>query len=59
MLIAVSSKGSRGWFGGGQIADDARYAAEVRRRARTIAEQLGGCTVIGLQETGRPADAGT
>ena len=43
--------------GSDQIADDARYAAEVRRRARTIAEQLGGCTVIGLQETGRPADA--
>ncbi len=45
--------------GSDQLADDARYADEVRRRARTIAEQLGGCTVIGLQETGRPADAET
>ena len=43
--------------GGDQYADDALYAAELRRRARTIAEQLGGCTVIGLQETGRPEDA--
>ena len=40
-----------------QIDGDDAYATEVRRRARTIADQLGGCTIIGLQEAGRPDDA--
>lgn len=36
-------------------ADD--YAAALRHRAQLIATWLGDCTVIALQETGRPEDA--
>ena len=42
--------------GSDQYPNDAAYAAELRRRARTIAEPLGGCTIIGLQEVGHPQD---
>lgn len=40
-----------------QYPDPATYTNELRKRARTIAEALGGCTIIGLQELGAPADA--
>jgi len=33
------------------------YAQQLRKRATAIAEGLRGCTIIGLQETGTPADA--
>jgi endonuclease/exonuclease/phosphatase family metal-dependent hydrolase len=33
------------------------YDQQLAKRARTIAESLQGCTIIGLQETGTPADA--
>lgn len=46
-------------FGQGtaQFPDPADYDAALRQRAQLIAAQLGGCTVIALQETGSPADA--
>ena len=36
---------------------DADYQIQLRKRAIAIAEGLRGCTIIGLQETGTPADA--
>jgi len=33
------------------------YDHQLAKRARTIAESLQGCTIIGLQETGTPEDA--
>ena len=33
------------------------YAAQLAKRALAIAEQLQGCTIIGLQEAGTPEDA--
>ncbi len=42
--------------GSEQYPDAVRYDAEIARRARLIAETLAGCTVIGLQESGTPAD---
>lgn len=43
--------------GNEQFPDPNEYAAALSQRAETIAQQLAGCTVIALQETGRPADA--
>ncbi len=43
--------------GGEQYREEAEYWRQVRKRARAIAEGLQGCTVIGLQETGKPEDA--
>jgi hypothetical protein len=42
--------------GSGQFAEEDDYERELLRRARTIAERLGGCTVVGVQEVGTPAD---
>lgn len=39
-----------------QITDDVSYRAHLRKRALTISEQLQGCTIIGMQEAGTPAD---
>ncbi len=35
----------------------AAYAIQLRKRAAVIAEQLQGCTIVALQETGQPKDA--
>jgi len=43
--------------GSAQYPDERTYDQHLAKRARTIAETLQGCTVIGLQETGTPADA--
>ncbi len=43
--------------GTAQHPDPVDYDREMRRRAATIAGWLAGCTVIGLQEAGQPADA--
>lgn len=43
--------------GSAQLRDAEIYAQAVRARARVIAEQLGGCTLVALQETGTPDDA--
>ncbi len=43
--------------GAEQHPDPADYDAALARRARIIAGTLAGCTLIGLQETGAPADA--
>ena len=43
--------------GGEQYRDEAEYWPQVRKRARAIAEGLQGCTIIGLEETGKPEDA--
>ncbi len=43
--------------GAEQHPDPADYDAALARRARIVAETLAGCTLIGLQETGAPADA--
>lgn len=43
--------------GSAQYPDEATYAVQLDRRARVIAEDLRGCTIVGLQETGTPADA--
>lgn len=43
--------------GSAQWSDDLAYTQQLAKRARTIAETLHGCTIIGLQETGTPADA--
>lgn len=43
--------------GTGQFPIAAEYEEAVRARAEVIATHLSGCTVIALQETGRPADA--
>lgn len=43
--------------GSAQWPDEQHYTQQLAKRARTIAETLHGCTIIGLQETGTPADA--
>lgn len=43
--------------GSEQWPDERAYTQQLAKRARTIAETLHGCTIIGLQETGTPADA--
>lgn len=43
--------------GSEQLADAREYQQQLAKRARAIAETLHGCTIIGLQETGTPADA--
>lgn len=43
--------------GSEQYRADVVYDRELRRRAWTIAESLGGCTIVALQEAGRPQDA--
>ena len=43
--------------GSAQYADAEAYSQALRARARVIAEQLGGCTLVALQETGTPEDA--
>ncbi len=42
--------------GSAQYPDEAEYELQLRRRALAIAEGLDGCTIIGLQEAGTPAD---
>ncbi len=39
-----------------QHPDAVEYAAELRKRALAIAEGLGGCTLIAVQEAGTPQD---
>lgn len=43
--------------GSEQYAVPQEYDQQLAKRARTIAESLQGCTIIGLQETGTPDDA--
>ena len=43
--------------GEAQFPADADYERALDRRARMIAESMQGCTIIGVQETGTPADA--
>ncbi len=43
--------------GSEQYWDPEAYDQQLAKRARTIAESLQGCTIIGLQETGKPEDA--
>lgn len=43
--------------GSAQFPDEREYQQQLAKRARAIAETLHGCTIIGLQETGTPADA--
>lgn len=43
--------------GSEQYAVPQEYDQQVAKRARTIAESLQGCTIIGLQESGTPDDA--
>lgn len=43
--------------GSKQFPDERKYQQQLAKRARAIAETLHGCTIIGLQETGTPADA--
>ena len=43
--------------GSAQFPDARAYEQQLAKRARAIAETLHGCTIIGLQETGTPADA--
>jgi uncharacterized protein len=43
--------------GEAQFSDAADYVRAIDRSARVIAESLHGCTIVGLQETGTPADA--
>ncbi|MEZ4733553.1 MAG: endonuclease/exonuclease/phosphatase family protein [Caldilineaceae bacterium] len=45
--------------GSAQYPDAHSYDQQLAKRAQTIAESLQGCTIIGLQETGTPADAET
>jgi len=45
--------------GSEQYAVPQEYDQQVAKRARTIAESLQGCTIIGLQESGTPEDAET
>ena len=44
--------------GSAQHPDEDTYNAQLQKRALAIVEELGSCTVIGLQETGAPEDAG-
>ncbi|MCX6044389.1 MAG: endonuclease/exonuclease/phosphatase family protein [Chloroflexi bacterium] len=43
--------------GSEQLTQDAEYQAQLHKQARVISESLHGCTILGLQETGRPEDA--
>lgn len=43
--------------GADQYPLPAEYAIQLRKRAAVIAEQLQGCTIVALQETGQPKDA--
>lgn len=43
--------------GTAQFPDEIEYLAQVRKRALALSERLPGCIIIGLQETGAPADA--
>jgi hypothetical protein len=43
--------------GAAQYPLPGEYTIQLRRRAAAIAEQLQGCTLIALQETGQPKDA--
>ncbi len=43
--------------GSAQFPDEETYNIQLRHRARVIAEDLRGCTIVGLQETGTPEDA--
>ena len=43
--------------GADQYPLPAEYAIQLRKRAAVIAEQLQGCTIVALQETGQPQDA--
>jgi endonuclease/exonuclease/phosphatase family metal-dependent hydrolase len=43
--------------GSEQFWEPAAYDQQLAKHAHTIAESLQGCTIIGLQETGRPEDA--
>ncbi|MBI1297179.1 hypothetical protein GC175_19695 [bacterium] len=43
--------------GSAQFPDEEIYNVQLRHRARVIAEDLRGCTIVGLQETGTPEDA--
>lgn len=43
--------------GSAQYPDERQYEQQLAKRARAIAETLQGCAIIGLQETGTPADA--
>ncbi len=43
--------------GSEQYPDPAEYQLQMGRRAQVIANELAGCTIIGLQETGAPEDA--
>lgn len=43
--------------GAAQYVDPHEYAVGLDRRARVIAQVLGGCTIVAIQEAGTPADA--
>lgn len=43
--------------GSAQYPNPVDYARELHRRSLTIADWLGGCLIIGLQESGTPRDA--
>lgn len=43
--------------GSAQWPDEHAYIQQLAKRARAVAETLHGCTIIGIQETGTPADA--
>ena len=43
--------------GSAQYRDDDEYDAQLAKRALAIAQELDGCTIIGVQETGTPDDA--
>jgi len=43
--------------GSAQTPDAGDYAAALQQSARVIAQDLQGCTILGLQETGTPTDA--
>lgn len=43
--------------GSEQYWNPEEYDQQLAKRARTIAESLQGCTILGLQETGNPDDA--
>jgi len=40
-----------------QFPDEAAYQVQLHKRALAIAESLQGCTIIGVEETGKPQDA--
>ena len=43
--------------GSAQHVESEEYRQQLQKRALAIADNLRGCTIIGLQETGEPADA--